>query len=40
METLCGTSYSKSTVSEVCRDLEKDVKAFRERPLTEEYRKQ
>ena len=37
METLCGTSYSKSTVSEVCRDLEKDVKAFRERPLTEEY---
>ena len=37
METLCGTNYSKSTVSEVCRDLEKDVKAFRERPLTEEY---
>ena len=37
METLCGTSYSKSTVSEVCKDLEKEVKAFRERPLTEEY---
>ena len=37
METLCGTSYSKSTVSEVCRHLEKDVQAFRERPLTEEY---
>ena len=34
METLCGTSYSKSTVSEVCKDLDEKVKEFRERPLT------
>ena len=37
METLCGTSYSKSTVSELCRDLEKDVNEFRNRPLTDIY---
>ena len=37
MEILCGTSFSKSTVSAVCRDLDKDVQAFRDRPLTEEY---
>ena len=37
METLCGSSFSKSTVSEVCKDLDKDVQAFRNRPLTEEY---
>ena len=37
METLCGASFSKSTVSEVCKDLDKDVTSFRERPLTEEY---
>ena len=37
METLCGTTFSKSTVSEVCKDLDRDVRAFRERPLREEY---
>ena len=37
METLCGTSYSKSTVSEACKMLDKDVKAFKERTLTKEY---
>ena len=37
METLCGCSFSKSTVSEVCKDLDKDVQTFRSRPLTEEY---
>ena len=25
METLCGTSYSKSTVSELCKDLDKPL---------------
>lgn len=35
METLCGTSFSKSTVSEVCKDLDKAVAAFRSRPLSE-----
>ena len=37
METLCGTSYSKSTVSEVCKRLDKDVEAFRNRPLDGKY---
>ena len=37
METLCGTSFSKSTVSEVCKDLDKVVAEFRTRPLEEEY---
>lgn len=37
METLCGKSFSKSTVSDACRELDSNVKAFRERPLTEEY---
>lgn len=37
METLCDTSYSKSTVSEVCKDLDKAVKEFRERKLEGEY---
>ena len=36
METLCGTSLSKSTVSEVCKDLDKTVAEFRTRPLEEE----
>lgn len=34
METLCGTSYSKSAVSDVCKDLDEKVREFRERPLT------
>lgn len=37
METLCGTSYSKSAVSEVCKELEKAVNEFRTRPLTGDY---
>ena len=37
METLCGTGFSKSTVSELCKDLDKSVKEFRDRPLTGEY---
>ena len=37
MEELCGTSFSKSTVSDVCKDLDKAVKEFRERPLDGEY---
>jgi putative transposase len=31
METLCGTTFSKSTVSEACKDLDESVKDFRER---------
>ena len=37
METLCGKTYSKSTVSEACKELDKKVNEFRERPLTGEY---
>lgn len=37
METLCGKSFSKSTVSEACKELDEKVKEFRERPLTWEY---
>ena len=37
MGTLCGTSFSKSAVSEVCKDLDKAVNEFRTRPLEEEY---
>lgn len=37
METLCGKTYSKSTISEACKELDKKVKEFRERPLTGEY---
>jgi transposase-like protein len=37
METLCGKSFSKSTVSEACKELDEKVKEFRERPLTEDY---
>ena len=37
METLCGTSYSKSAVSEACKDLSSQVKAFRERPIEGRY---
>ena len=37
METLCGTSFSKSSVSELCRELDKDVEAFRNRPLEGRY---
>ena len=37
IETLCGTSYSKSTVSELCKDLDCRVEEFRNRPLTKAY---
>ena len=37
METLCGTSYSKSAVSDVCKDLDEKVREFRERPLAGNY---
>lgn len=37
METLCGQSYSKSTVSEACKELDEHVESFRKRTLDEEY---
>ena len=37
METLCGTSYSKSSVSELCKELDSKISEFRRRPLTGEY---
>lgn len=37
MEALCGTTPSKSAVSEACKELDKAVEGFRNRPLTEEY---
>ncbi len=37
METLCGKTYSKSTISEACRELDKKVNEFRESTLTGEY---
>ncbi len=38
METLCGTSYSKSTVSEACKGLDKAVNLFKNRPLEDSYK--
>ena len=37
METLCGEHISKSAVSEVCKDLDTSVKAFKNRPLVNDY---
>lgn len=37
VETLCGTSYSKSAVSELCKELDVIVEEFRNRPLTNNY---
>lgn len=37
METLCGKSFSKSTVSEACKELDKQVEEFRTRPLEGKY---
>ena len=37
VEELCGCSFSKSTVSELCKELDEEVRNFRERPLTQEY---
>ena len=36
-EELCGETFSKSTVSEICRELDIPVKAFKERLLPEKY---
>ena len=33
VETLCGTSFSKSTVSELCKKLDSEISAFKTRPL-------
>lgn len=33
VEELCGTSFSKSAVSELCRRLDTEIAAFRNRPL-------
>ena len=33
VETLCGESFSKSTVSELCKSLDAVVEDFRSRPL-------
>ena len=37
VEQICGTSFSKSTVSELCKKLDEQVQAFRSRPLTGNY---
>jgi transposase-like protein len=37
METLCDQTYSKSTVSNVCKQLDSAVADFRQRPLDFEY---
>ena len=37
METLCGKSFSKSSVSVACKELDSKVKEFRERPLSGDY---
>lgn len=36
-EALCGTTFSKSTVSALCQRLDPIVEAFRERPLSSQY---
>ena len=36
-ETLCGTSFSKSTVSALCQELDPVVESFRNRPLARRY---
>ena len=37
MEELCGTSFSKSAVSEYCKELDREIYAFKDRNLTCEY---
>ena len=37
VETLCGTSFSKSAVSELCKELDEKVAAFKDRPLKNPY---
>ena len=36
-EQLCGTSFSKSHVSDLCQELDQDIQAWRDRPLDQEY---
>ena len=36
-EQLCGTSISKSQVSDLCQELDADIKAWRARPLEQDY---
>ncbi len=36
-QELCGENFSKSTVSEICKELDIPVKAFKERLLPEKY---
>lgn len=36
-EELCGTEFSKSTVSELCKSLDPTIQAWNDRPLTKEY---
>ena len=37
VEALCGKTISKSSVSDLCKDLDKHVNEFRNRPLDDEY---
>ena len=37
IDSLCGETISKSAVSNICKQLEAEVKEFQERPLTEPY---
>lgn len=37
IESPCGTSVSKSSVSEICKNLDKEVESFRNRPLEGRY---
>jgi len=36
-EKLCGSSFSKSTVSQLCKNLDHEVMVWNERPLENEY---
>lgn len=36
-EELCGTSFSKSTISKLCENLDPIVDEFKNRPLSKEY---
>ena len=37
VETLCGTSISKSAVSDVCKDLDQEVMKFQNRPIEDRH---
>ena len=37
VETLCGETISRSAVSDLCKDLDEKVNAFRSRPLERKY---